>query len=765
MRRQNPRSVSTTNLATVGSVNATSSSSSTSTSLAATLSLGSLRFTSENIRPAKLTLTPHHLFFLLSRLEDLNVPVGPMSIRLESLQAESSPNNYMSFLHQPQKPPTRGRSDKDSIHSVSSVRSVMSGMGSFWSSLGLGGSSSKSEKAKAAVETDLKYIYSAFTKIPCLRLSPDHRARLIKGYEEFPFDTAVPLHAFKNVSALEVVDVDFRQFYGWDRLAEQLVWLTVKRAHLDNVGDLLTAIVLDDADRRRRRSTKASSIPTIAWIIPQKGDLSRSNSDPGAPLDLKRVAGSLEGSSPGKDSEGAPSSPSGKAVAGSISPARPLSRASSSYRHIRSNSRKIQRSGSGSSNGSSEQTVVPYRTNTSSNLLTVSVLPMSKWRFLKYLSLADNALTAISAESLLPVTATLRSLDLSSNLFTEIPDSLACLTALRSLDLSNCMIESLHCLTRSPLPAVSVLKLRSNRLRSIAGIERLLSLERLDIADNKLTDPEEAARLTGMPNLREIWVKNNPFIKTHTNHRVTIFNLFRKTPGYIEDIVIDNYGPGYTERKQLIERVAEPERPPVVRKVELEETATPVIVQSAIRSVRSRNDKSDHVVLEIQRPVAQSMTSDPAVDASARRKKGSRRRIVDLSQQESTEPERSSLDMQSIPPGQMSPLARPDALDLGSVGSAKLSPPKDKLQNLENTTSPTQAFRGLEWHVDEDGYRRKVEALKQEMGSNWLSMLGDHGWDSTQDGHAHTSPTLSPAIPPLLRPTSQAITSGGRTLG
>ena len=688
-------------------------------------------------------------------------------MRLESLHAESSPNNYMSFLHQPQQASNRGRSDKDSIHSVSSVRSVMSGMSSFWSSIGLGGSSSKSEKAKAAAEVDLKYIYSAFTKIPCLRLSPDHRARLIKGYEEFPFDTAVPLYAFKNVSALEVVDVDFRQFYGWDRLSEQLVWLTVKRAHLEDVGDLLTSIVLDDADKRRRRSTKAQSIPAIAWVVPKKNDFMRSNSDPGSPTEGKDIASSPQGSSPGKDAGAAPLGSPNNRVPGSTSPGRPLSRASSSYRHVRTNSRKIQRSGSGSSNGSGEQSAVSTRAGSSSNLLTVSVVPTSKWRLLKYLSLADNALTSISAESLLPVTATLRSLDLSSNLFAEIPDSLACLTALRSLDLSNCMIESLHCLTKSPLPAVTVLKLRSNRLRSIAGIERLLSLERLDLADNKLQDPDEIARLTGIPNLREVWVKHNPFTKTYTNYRVTIFNLFRKTPGYVEDIIVDNTGPGFTERKQLVERAAEPERPPVVRKIEVDDVATPVVIQSSVRPAKSGHDKSDHLILEIQRQPSQTATSESALNASARRKKSSRRRIVDLSQQEANEQGRPSFEGTSTVSDHVpSSHSQPETLDLGSTETVKSHLSTiDASQSPDLAASMTEPHRALEWNVDEEAYRRKVEALKQEMGSNWLNVLGDHGWDTSRPNGPHSGTALSPAIPPLHRASSQAITSGGRTLG
>lgn len=227
---------------------------STASALAAALSLGTLGFASDSVRPARLTLTPHHLFYLLSRFEELSVPVGPLNIRLENINNETS-SAYVSFLSKPQRPrgsaPGGGGGDRDSIHSVSSVRSVMSTMNSFWSSFGLASftsrdSVSKSEKAKAALEADLKYLYSSFTKIPCLRLAPDHRARLISGYEEFPFDTAVPLHSFKNLSALEIIDVDFRSFFGWDRLAEQLRSLTLKRAQLEDIGDLLTGIVLDN---------------------------------------------------------------------------------------------------------------------------------------------------------------------------------------------------------------------------------------------------------------------------------------------------------------------------------------------------------------------------------------------------------------------------------------------------------------------------------------------------------------------------------------
>ena len=243
--------------------------STSSSALAAALSLGTLNFTSHSAKSAKLSLTPHHLFYLLSRFEELNtnVNVGPMKVRLESLHDNSSSANYVSFLSQSQRSKSRS-SDVGSIRSVSSIRSVMSGMSALWASLGLGGSGSsaaRNERQKAAQQADLKYLLSAFTKIPWLRLAPDWRARLIRGYEEFPFDSAVPLYVFKNVQALEVCDIDFRQFFGWDRLSDQLRSLTLKRACIDDPADVLVDIVLDDMDKRRLRTSKSQASPSTQW--------------------------------------------------------------------------------------------------------------------------------------------------------------------------------------------------------------------------------------------------------------------------------------------------------------------------------------------------------------------------------------------------------------------------------------------------------------------------------------------------------------------
>ncbi|KAJ4373829.1 hypothetical protein N0V83_002568 [Neocucurbitaria cava] len=768
-------------------------SSSSSSVWAAALSLPSLTFTSQSIKPAKLTLTPHHLFYLLSRFEDLSIPVGPMNVRLENIHTDASPTNYVSFLSNAQRNKTKS-GDRDSIHSVSSVRSVMSGMSSLWSSLRIGSNSAaKAEKQKAQLQEDLRYLYSAFTKIPCLRLAPDHKARLIAGYEEFPFDTAVPLFAFKNVTALEIYDVDFRQFYGWDRMAENLRSLTVKRAGVDDPADLLINIVLDDMDKRRRRSAKAPPSPSAPWTTAspsaKHAQLARSDSPPSP-------------TAPGKQST------SPRAVVTreresfvkthqrqrSTSPTRPASSRHGSTQVYSRNSMSAPnfRRSSGSS-GSSVRSTTPR--GSSANLLSLGWFPATKWRFLRHLSLADNALTNISAASLAPLANTLQSLDLSANLFAEIPDSLANLTSLRALNLSNCMIEGLHSLGRNPLPAITTLNLRSNRLTTLAGIERLLSLQRVDFRDNKLTDPTEVARLTCVPEICEIYVHRNPFCKTHATYRITIFNLFRKTPGYSEDVVIDSTGPSNGEKKQLVDRAPELLGVPVV-KPPPEDDAPPTshVPPKVVKAIDTPSDVPE----ALKRTTPHRTKSTRSAHGSQKKKKGPKRRIVELSQseaaQQSSESSLTGLAYDDMPSGQSPRILKPastafvkdtprfeEPLNGQILGdpTKKTSPDEravtddthtshQQLPPIDTTTKAKMPeSQDADFDISNDLYKKKIEALRQDFGNTWLSALGDENWDTTSvtsfpSDRGYSSPTIRPTLP---RTPSQSIVSGGRTLG
>lgn len=770
----------------------TNTATTVSSALAAALTLGSLNLTSRNVKSAKLTLTPHHLFYLLSRFEEVGVSVGPMNVRTENLHAEASPANYVSFLSQSQR--SHGRSDRDSIHSVSSVRSVVSGMSALWSGLASSTSAAKLERAEAQLTLDLKYLYSAFTKIPCLRFSPDQKARLIRHHEEFPFDTAVPLLVFKNLSALEISDVDFRQFFGWDKLAEQLRSLTVKRANIDDPADLITSIVLDDMEKRRRRSSKTQSSPVLAWPL----------SPPVRFADATKTSSTAD-STVLEDEMGQSRSPRYEVTPGARNPSSSPNRLTTSKpnvsgRHGPTNSRKFKRSGSGSSE-SSVQSNPPsgaaHRSGSSANILLTGLLPVPKWRFLRHLSLADNALTCIPTNSFSPLANSLHSLDLSSNLFTEVPNGLASLIVLRALNLSNCMIGSLQSLLRNPLPAITALNLRANRLGSIVGIEKLLSLDRLDLRENRLGDPTELARLTGLPDFREVWVAQNPFTKSYKDYRIAIFNLFRSTPGSISDICIDASGPNHHERKHLVDRIAENEPVSVVKTVHQEQRdQAPAF--SCSREERHISHPTDlgidghgrpslEVVQGGQHQSIERAYSDGAAAKSRRTTKGPRRqRLVDLATEKGVssdttppllqsdlnawEPQRPSMDnaaahvvaadvaantltssIQPTMPVKAPTANREDTTHARALSSTSFS--KDATPLMGETQSTK---------VDAQAYRQKMEALKQEVGGNWLTALSEDRWsnDRRVDTHQGGISSISAAGPtlPLTHARSQGIT-------
>lgn len=784
-----------------------------SSAFATALSIGSLGFMSQSVKSAKLALTPHHLFYLLSRFEELGIEVGPMKIRLENLHDTSTATNYVSFLSSSQRTKSRS-SDVGSIRSVSSVRTVMSSMSTLWSGFGIGSSitAARTERQKAALATDMKYLYSAFTKIPCLRLAPDWKAKLIRGYEEFPFDSAVPLYIFKNLQSLEICGIDYRQFFGWDRLAEQLRSLTLRRASIDDPGEILIDIVLDDMDRRRRRSSKTQHSPTGAYAhassprrspVVRQGELNRTSSVSGSPDPRRASVGDIMISSLSNESIESTSLRNGRRPSvirietddpklisksgrpRSHSPTRPIG-----TRHHTTagrSSHKVKRSGSGSSQSSLSDSWYNPR-NSASNLMAVDILPASKWRFLRHLSLADNSLTVITAESLSPLANTLHSLDLSMNLFTQIPDSLASLTALRALNLSHCMIDSLNSLVRNPLPAISALNLRANRLQSIAGIEKLYPLERLDLRDNRLTDPMELARLTGIPDIREIWVEGNPFTKTHRDYRITIFNLFRKTPGYTEDIIIDASGPTYSERKYLVDRVAIPDAVPVVKppapEIPAVDVSKPVLVTAS----------REPAVLRKERPVRPSpkAVASEVNTSSTRRRRAPKRRIVDLSTNESgtkavPNTEAPSQEIPSTaansdnyrisqspkttrqPSLTMSPeritniTANP--ADVPRINTNIVSP----LTTMSTNDTPSSWTEVKDWNLDGEAYRQRIEALRDKVGNGYLSVVNEESWSASQpptfipvDYNPITN--IRPSSVMARTPSAQTV-HGGRTIG
>ncbi|OBZ70857.1 hypothetical protein A0H81_09087 [Grifola frondosa] len=156
-----------------------------------------------NAKPVILSFDQHHLFYLLMRFEALGFPVGSLDTTVSRLSLGAS----------------------------------------WWGS-----------PSPPSVDAELKYIYSSFTKLPALTLHAPEAKLIAELANDAPNENALPLDAFKNLQSLQCVDIDPRTLLGWDRLAESLKSLTVKRSGLEDVSDIFISAVADDQARREGRS-------------------------------------------------------------------------------------------------------------------------------------------------------------------------------------------------------------------------------------------------------------------------------------------------------------------------------------------------------------------------------------------------------------------------------------------------------------------------------------------------------------------------------
>jgi len=181
-----------------------------------------------------------------------------------------------------------------------------------------------------------------------------------------------------------------------------------------------------------------------------------------------------------------------------------------------------------------------------------------------------------------------------------------------------------------------------------------------------ITDITEITRLTSAPNIQQIFVTGNPFTRTHaTTYRSSIFNFFRETPGFTEDIMIDGSLPGMVERRHLVDRIFEkPPPPPISQRLQ-----SPPLLQHS----RNTHDRGTSVA-----PGADMQT----IGRNTRKKKGNRQRIV-------------SLD-----------------------GSGRNTP----TDNAKNDTPASEVSE-----VSGEEYRRRLEALRDEAGASWLRVLSESG--------------------------------------
>lgn len=233
-------------------------------------------------KPVTFGIDTHRLFYVLMRLEALGIDIGTLDVRVDN------PSKPMHYTHIDLYP----NSDKSDTLSLASFRSSLSAVSGL--SLGVGW---WGRQEPQSIDTELKYIYSSFTKVPALSIRAPGPKVIAELADEPPNQNALPLDAFKNLQTLECVDIDPRTLLGWDRLAESLRSLTVQRSGLEDVTDIFIGAVLDDQARRdgtssdlrsrriprRQRSFQSTRLPES---VPEddEDDLTPPTPSPAAPL-------------------------------------------------------------------------------------------------------------------------------------------------------------------------------------------------------------------------------------------------------------------------------------------------------------------------------------------------------------------------------------------------------------------------------------------------------------------------------------------------
>ncbi|KAF7975895.1 hypothetical protein HWV62_8313 [Athelia sp. TMB] len=637
--------------------------------------------TSPPPKPVKFSIDSHHLFYILMRMEDSGIDVGTLDVKVDN---PSKPMNYINIFRD---------SDKSDTLSMASFRSTLSAV----SGLSLGGSW-WGRPEPPSIDAELKYLFSCFTKIPTLVLAAPGPKMVKELANEPPNENCLPLDAFRSLQVFECADIDPRTILGWDRLSDGLRSLTIKRSGLEDVSDVFIGAVLDDQGRREGTTNRSLS--------------RRVSRKHGAQASIYSTR--LPESVPEGNEDSVPNTPRPEAEPALESP-----------------------------------------------------LPEYKWSGLRYLSLTDNALTFLPTEPL-AYFSSLTSLDLSSNLLVSIPPGISALHRLSSLNLSDNMIDSVLGIY-THLGQILSLNLSRNRLESICGLERLVALERVDLRHNVIEDLAEISRLAVLPNVSDVWVEGNPFCEVDDAYRVACFEYFWKEG---KSIALDGSAPGFYEKRGLSVRPDE-QMSSARGSVRMKANSPPVVAVGGARSPQNASPDSSLPGSRHDSPLL------APVGAKEKERKKKNKRIVDLSgagDGGETAPNgklghgghhqraRSDAEGSSGGPAAAGPAAKPVAhrarhghgrhrSEFAPSPASGAPPPASSPLASGGTLGRSAARRNrvsasvfespsdTSAEANAEAYRRRIEALQNDMGEGWLKVFSQG-----QMGSPGVSPAVSPGI-------------------
>ncbi|GAA5890620.1 hypothetical protein JCM8208_004937 [Rhodotorula glutinis] len=431
-------------------------------------------------QPLVLKFDPHHLYYLLLKFDELGIPntgeldvpveggtTRPMIVDYSSVPGGGAPGgggagSLLGGI------PGAGMLGFPSQSNGDDSRSIRSGISSFsfgsgWWGLGSGAQAPTKDEEAANV----RYIYSSCTKLPALKLSPFHLvaadgtpalACAVEGFADCPPPaTCVPLLAFKNLTALSLEDLDPRGFVGWDVLSIQLRSLEVRRGGIEDVGELICDAPCEDSARRNEEERRHKPVGTERKRRAEgvsETSLAVETSGAGA----RPVDGADGEQGDGEAGDRRPASPRASAAY-----ATPPRLAWSSLRHL----------------------ALP-----DNSLTFVPSLPLTFLPTLTSLDLSSNLL--ISIPPALAHLTSLKSLNLSDNMIDSLLGIAKALGAITALNLSRNRLENFSGLDR--LAALERLDVRDNAVADVLEVSRLSRLPHVRevyVRGNVFTRPRE----------------------------------------------------------------------------------------------------------------------------------------------------------------------------------------------------------------------------------------------------------------------------------
>ena len=385
-------------------------------------------------KPLVFSTDTHHLFYVLMRLEASEYDVGTLDVHIES---PSRPMSYIEVF------PGKDKTDTLSLASFRSSLSVVSRLslgGGWWP-----------QGPLPAVDAELKYIYSSITKLPALSICAPGKHIITELVNDPPGQNALPLDAFKNLQSLECTDIDPRTLLGWDRLAESLRSLRIKKSGLEDISDVLVGAVLDDQARR------AGSISRK-----RKRRIPKGGQSPLHPIPLPETVVEEEDGERGTENH-------------------PESGSSSPTSHTQLSGLKWA--------------FLKHLSLSDNSLTFLPTEPLAYLTSLTHLDLSSNLFVSVPPS--LSALYNLTSLNLSDNMIDSVLGIYLNLGQVLSLNLSHNRLESLCGLER--LHALERVDLRSNVIDESSEVGRLATLPNITdvwVEGNPFVEIEEAYRIS-----------------------------------------------------------------------------------------------------------------------------------------------------------------------------------------------------------------------------------------------------------------------------